>query len=447
MPIVPRRPLRAVSFWADLLSVRGRQKEKAPPVRVDAFRSQRWRQPAIIAILCLLPTSALAQDQSQAAPPAKPDTRTQLPELLQDSYLGLNIGYLSNPFSARQLQPGFTVGSVSVPHAAYGIGLFGYRLNRHLAAQITYVRPVNYVRYRDINGAATSNSVWMAYGAFTLKTQVPLTPATSVYAEAGLGITNRRGFDIGGAQVVAHELFRTFVVGGGLEYRASKSWDVVAGALYFPSDTRTRQPHALFVSGGVRYNAQVVPAHRVAANANSGFRFPEHHLTIAYSTHAMGYGANRVLSRQVPIFWGGKINVRSGGAVHYQRNVFHTSKIFALDFGMSVSRFESAKNRESFMTVSLYPQLRFVLLRSTNADMYVSYSVAGPTFISRKVIDGRETGRHRFTFQDGLGLGFYLGRDKRALFGIKLGHYSNGNLVGLNPGIAVPLAFELGYTF
>jgi len=97
--------------------------------------------------------------------------------------------------------------------------------------------------------------------------------------------------------------------------------------------------------------------------------------------------------------------------------------------------------------VSLYPQLRFMLVRTSRADLFVTYSVAGPTFISRKVIDGQETGLHRFTFQDGLGLGVYFGRDKHGMFGIKLGHYSNGNLVGGNPGIAVPIAFELGYAF
>jgi hypothetical protein len=392
-----------------------------------------------------------AQDQAATAPqesrPPKPDSRTQLPQFLWDSYLGLNIGYLSNPFSAEQLQPGSRTGSVTVPHAAFGIALFGYRFDPRFAAQLTYLRPVKYVRYDNINGQTTSNTVWMAYGALTLKSLIPISRVASAYAEAGIGVSNRRGFQINGVQVVANSFSRTFVAGVGVEYRMSKSWDLAGGALYFPGDSRTRQPRALFVSGGVRYNLRTVPPERVAANATAGFAFPEHLLMIGYSTPLLGYGANRLLSRQVPIFWGGKINVRTGAAIHYQRNVFHTRKRFGFDLGASLSRYESAQNHDTFTAVSLYPQLRFMLVRTSRADLYVAYSVAGPTFISRKVIDDRETGLHRFTFQDGLGLGVYLGRDKHATFGIKLGHYSNGNLVGGNPGIAVPIAFELGYAF
>lgn len=418
----------------------------SPVVLPASIARDRLRCGLSVAIALGLAT-VRAFAQPAPAPPATSDTRTQLPSFLQQAYVGLDIGLLGYTFSDEQLLPGHRSGAIHVPRAAFGVALFGHRFDRRLAAQMTYVRPVKYVRYVDVNGARSSDSVWMTYAAFTAKFNAEVQPGTSLYAEGGFGITNRRGFALGGAQVMTHALFPMLVFGGGLEHQLRPSWDLTARFIYFPSHAPTRQPRAVFLSGGIRYNLQMVPPDRVAANANSGFAFPEHTVSVGYTTSTMGYGANNVLSRQVAIFWGGKINVRSGAAVHYQRNVFHSRKRFAIDIGASLSRFESAGDKDLFTTLALYPQVRFVPFRGTRADLYIFYSVAGPTFVSRKVIDGRETGRYRFTFQDTLGAGMYLGPSKRVLLGIRLSHYSNGNLLGINPGIAVPMTFELGYAF
>jgi hypothetical protein len=57
---------------------------------VPAGRPRLRLTATILMVGCLLPVGAAAQDSS--APPAKRDTRTQLPEFLWDAYLGLNIG-------------------------------------------------------------------------------------------------------------------------------------------------------------------------------------------------------------------------------------------------------------------------------------------------------------------------------------------------------------------
>jgi hypothetical protein len=44
-------------------------------------------------------------------------------------------------------------------------------------------------------------------------------------------------------------------------------------------------------------------------------------------------------------------------------------------------------------------------------------------------------------------VGVYAGRDRRYNFELRVGHYSNGNLIPRNPGIKVPLTFNVGYAF
>ncbi|MFW5757424.1 MAG: acyloxyacyl hydrolase, partial [Bacteroidota bacterium] len=94
----------------------------------------------------------------------------------------------------------------------------------------------------------------------------------------------------------------------------------------------------------------------------------------------------------------------------------------------------------------LYPVLRFTLLRTSPADFFFFYSVAGPTFITDGVIDEVETGR-KFTFYDYMGIGTFAGDQRELSAELKIGHYSNGNLFPQNAGVMVPLTLSLGYNF
>ena len=98
------------------------------------------------------------------------------------------------------------------------------------------------------------------------------------------------------------------------------------------------------------------------------------------------------------------------------------------------------------MTLSAYPLLRFTILRTRPADVWAMYSLAGPTYISKTIIDGRDTGR-RFTFQDFMGAGAFAGKGRRVSLSVKINHYSNGNLFAENAGVKVPITFSIGYTF
>ena len=74
------------------------------------------------------------------------------------------------------------------------------------------------------------------------------------------------------------------------------------------------------------------------------------------------------------------------------------------------------------------------------------YSIAGPSFISKTVIDDEDIGK-KFTFQDNMGLGFFLGENRNYNLEFKIGHYSNGNIFEQNPGVKIPFSLNVGYAF
>jgi hypothetical protein len=73
--------------------------------------------------------------------------------------------------------------------------------------------------------------------------------------------------------------------------------------------------------------------------------------------------------------------------------------------------------------------------------------VAGPTVISQLVVDGQPIGTNHFIFQDAIGVGAFLGRDRHLIVGASVSHFSNGNLETRNPGMRVPLTIDIGYAF
>ena len=389
-----------------------------------------------LAVLCA-PRSALAQSD---------DTRTQYPALLQNSFITINVGAIDQPFSQAELQPGFRATSIEVPPIDVRVMLIGHEFTRFISAQASYMRPLNYVAYTGVRAGDTDvHHVRVNFGAFTLKARAPLGGRWSGYGEGGLGFTSRTGFSLGDVPVVTDAHYASPIVGGGIEYRVTPSWDLTGGVTLSPGHARVNQPRTLFFSGGFRYTMRPLPADRVAAAREGGFTFPRQVLQVEYSS-GTGYGVNDFVSRKVPIFWGGHAKVDFGIAPHYERNVFHTRKVFALDAGASAGFYRTRQNGDRFYTLSVYPLFRFTFLRTRLADMYFAYSLAGPTYISKIMLDGLDTGRH-FTFQDFMGFGWFAGRSRRLNAGVKINHYSNGNIFTQNAGVKIPLTFSVGYAF
>jgi len=399
---------------------------------------KRPRPAAAGLLLLCLRGSALAQ--------APGDTRTQYPLLLQNSYIAINVGAVDQPFSQAQLQPGFRAASIDVPRFDVRVMLVGHEFNRFLSAQASYMRPVNYVTYTSVRpGDTDAHHVRVNFGGVTLKARAPLRGRWSAYGEGGLGFTSRTGFDIGDTPVVTDAHYASPLVGGGIEYRITPAWDLTGGVTYSPGRGSVNQPRTVFSSGGFRYTMRPLPPDRVEANRNAGFVFPRQIVQVEYSS-GTGYAVNNFVSRKVPIFWGGHAKVDFGIAPHYERNVFHTRRVFGLDVGASTGFYKTRQHNDRFYTLSVYPLFRFTFLRARVADMYFAYSLAGPTYISKIVLDDLNTGRH-FTFQDFMGIGWFVGRSRNLNIGVKINHYSNGNIFTQNAGVKIPLTFSLGYAF
>ncbi len=382
-------------------------------------------------------------------PAVSQDERAQLPLLLRKSYTEVNIGSINYPFTAQQLEPGFNFESVTVPHVAVRLVLFGYDINKYLSAQITYMRPVLWVKYRySANDVFTTNSVWMNVAGLTLKPQLPLGKHFAIYGEGGLGIITRHGFEYwDGTTVVKDANYATFLFGAGLKYNINRHWALQAILSYSPANKKANQPYTTFFSPGFCYHLLPRTEEHLKKVAAAGRFFPKQMMRIGLTSNILGYGVNNFLSEgKIPVFWGGYAEVNNGMSWTYQRNVYHGAKVFSLDWGTNFCLWETNKYHNGFFTLSVFPVFRFNYLHTKMVDCYFYYSVAGPAYISGTLLDGFLMGQN-FTFQDTMGTGIFVGKQRRFNADLKIGHYSNGNLFTENDAVKVPLTVELGYTF
>jgi len=375
------------------------------------------------------------------------DNRTQYPPLLKKAFFGIDVGWIDYPFSNKNLPANYQAQTIVIPHTAPRLTLFGYHFTKNLSARITYMRPVQWVLYKNLNGDESKHSVWMNVGGLTIKQNIPFTNRLSVYGEAGLALITRNGFDVNSVPVISDGNYSTISAGGGVEYHVNAKWDLNFYFGYAPGKEQLNQPKTVFVGGGFTYNMHPLTVTSDKINSNRNVVFPKQVLQFSYATNKFGYGVNHFFAEgKVPVFWGGLAEVENGFSVNYTRNVFHTSKIFALDIGGSFGSWQSKVNEQNFYAFSIYPLLRFNVLRYRLADVYFFYSVAGPSFISQTQIDGHDTGKH-FTFRDVMGVGSYLGHSHLVNTEISIGHFSNGNLFPNNAAVKIPLSFSLGYAF
>ncbi|NOT49767.1 MAG: acyloxyacyl hydrolase [Chitinophagaceae bacterium] len=374
--------------------------------------------------------------------------RIQYPPGLLNSHFGVSIGYIHYGFSSKQLEPGFSVSSVAIPPAGVRINLIGHRFNKYLSVNIHYMRPVNWVKYKNVNGDNKEHSVWMNVAGLTLLSQLPVSKKISLYGEAGIAIITRKGFKINNVWAVKDANYISGFFEGGFYYHLNNKWDLLTSLSYSPSHKKEAQPATYFYSAGFRYNIRPLPGKKLDENKKAGYKFPRNTIQLGIATNGLGYGANNFAYKKspIPFFWGGMAEVKSGIALHYHRNIFHAKKVFSFDWGISASFWKSRIEQNSFFTLSAFPILRFNVVHTAPADYYFYYSIAGPTYISGKIIDGNNTGRH-FTFQDLLGIGSFIGKKRKLNAEIRIGHYSNGNIFPYNDGVKIPLTFCLGYCF
>lgn len=397
----------------------------------------------IILATCLATTvSAVAASVTQY----KPDDRSQLPAALDNSYVGMGAGYTDIPYSNSDLINGFHADSFKNP--SFGLNVFiGHFFNPYLAAELSLMRPVEWSYANNVVSNNDKHSIWISLFGLSLRPTLPITQKFSLYGLAGVGLISRHGFNAGHANATAipSKNIATLLTGGGATYALTPAWHLNAGVEYALARPSQQQPHMVYVYGGFYYLFSKL---HLPDYYSDNYIFHKNLLRVGmFSTNWFNPNVAKYFTvGYLPIFWSGDLKVKNGGSVFYERNVFHTHKYFSLDLGTSISTYHSQVNNTPFQAFSVFPEIRVWLLRKQLVDLYFMYSVAGPTYLTRRNMDGINLGGH-FSFQDLLGLGMFIGKEKHLNINAEIGHYSNGNVLPNNPGVEVPLMLSLGYAF
>lgn len=371
------------------------------------------------------------------------DGAAQLPYVLQNAYVGVSTGYFNAKFKNQDLPAGYTASSISNPHGSARV-VVGTRINKNFAFQLSLLRPFYWTKYRDINGAGGHNTVWLNIFGATLKPSINIGHSLSLYAEGGYGLISRHGFAIAGTNVMPDATLSGFMLGGGAEYRIKPHWGLNIGTIYLPAHKSKQQPAVSYTYFGVNYYLHKLSPETVTKSAANNALFPRNYAFASISNSSLGYGPlSAVSAKKVPIFFRGAVRMRTGYGLGYERNVFHSAKHFALNVGANVEKWQSKINKSDVYTIAVYPNFRFILVNKPQFAWYLNYEIAGPTYISKSFIDGNDIGKN-FIFQDAIGTGFNFGPQQRFNLGVKIMHYSNGNLFPQNPGVETPVTVDFG---
>ena len=125
------------------------------------------------------------------------------------------------------------------------------------------MRPVDWVAYKNVNGDRSSHSVWMNVAGLTIKSKLPIKQKFSVYAEGGLGIITRNGFEIDQVFVVKDANYATILTGAGLQYHLNKKWEFMLNMAWSPANGKEKQPSTIFYSGGFNFKMHPLPPEKV----------------------------------------------------------------------------------------------------------------------------------------------------------------------------------------
>lgn len=426
---------------------------KVNPIPInDRFTIQsilRITKLTIFILLCVQSTQIFSQDTIRV-----PDNRAQLNKFLSRGSVNVNFGYIQYPFSNANLTTdGYQAESVNISHFAARI-LLGYRINKTFSVHYSVMRAAIWPSYKFIrqDGNIEKHVVDVNEWGLTLKSKFPINQKNSVFVEGGIGLLSRNGFITGNERAsISDQNYLTFLSAAGIQHKISSNWDGIFMATFSPQNNANKQPYTIFASLGFVYHMHLLSDEAVAKNTNSAYIFPKQYIQIGAASNVLGFTSHKLFSitgNQIglPIFWKGKVQAQTGGAITYQKNVFHTKKVFSLDWGTSISFWQTEINKDRFFTISVFPVLRFWFLRTKFNDYYFVYSIVGPSYISNKFLDDRNTGEN-ITYQDFMGFGSFFGKQRKLNAEIKILHYSNGNIFAINPGIDIPLMLNLGYAF
>lgn len=380
--------------------------------------------------------------------------KTKFTNFLSKSYYSINLGGIFYPFSNDNLAPGYQSATLSKNRFS-GRLLLGHKFAKNWSAQFGTMRPASWFKFDNVNNVGYENSVWINAWSLSLKKDFNLSEKTSFYAEAGIANVTRVGFPIGNTIVYDDAHFGSLIYGFGLQYWLSKKWRLSANATFIPKASKYNQPSISQASLGFEYHLQQLDDKIAKSYASNEYFFPKNIFQISYGTGAIGYGMNRFFSMNmklgnfesfgIPVFWLGDIRANHSVSLTYQTLIYRSERIFSLDWGVSATYFQS-DGKENVFAFSIFPVLRFYLMRRKGYDFYTNYSIIGPTYLTKSVVDGFDSGTN-ITYQDTMGFGVFFGKNRKYNFELRIMHYSNGNIFSDNAGVAVPIQFTFGKTF
>ena len=403
-----------------------------------------------LSIFFLLFFYTLLQCQEHKSP------KTQPSKFLENFYYTVNFGGIFYPFTNDNLIDGYKTDTFSKNYFSGRIG-FGYKFKENLALQFGVMRPAAWFKYDNINNIGYDRSVWINAWYLTLKKNINLTKKFSFFGEAGAANVTRIGFSISDKVIYPDAHFGSFIYGFGFNYKLSERWRLNLNGTFIPKRPSQNQPSISQTTVGFEYHIQKIDDKLALTYANDKkYFFPNNILQVSYGNSAIGFGVNRFFGMSlkvgdfesfgVPVFWVGEVKAAQSFSITYQRLAFRTQKLFSLDWGVSVTYFNTEATNENVFAFSIFPTMRFYVLRKKGFDMYANYAVIGPTLLTKKNLDNLNTGP-KTTFQDTMGLGIFFGKKRSYNAELRIMHYSNGNIFPQNSGVAVPIQFTVGKTF
>ena len=179
-----------------------------------------------------------------------------------------------------------------------------------------------------------------------------------------------------------------------------------------------------------------------ADNDTNDYYFAKHQFSIGiYNKHIL---PDDIPHPPHPLFWKSRLKIHHGVTFIYEYLVFHTKKYFSVNLVGSLSRWVA--NSQAQYALSFLFELRFWLFRTNSFNPYITYSIGGPTLLTRRNFADANLGA-RFIFQDFIGIGALIGKTHHIDISLKLYHYSNGDLFLHNDGFDVPVVLTIGYAF
>ena len=385
----------------------------------------------------------------------KIESKTQPSEFLSKAFYSINFGGIFYPFSNSNLIDGYKTDTYSRNYFS-GRLLLGYKLKPNLALQFGTLRPAAWFKYDNINNIGYDRSVWINAWTLSLKQNINLNKKLSVFGEFGAANVTRVGFSINDKVIYPDAHFGSILYGFGFNYKLNDKFRLNLNGTFLPAKEKHNQPSISQVTFGFEYHLNKLPEEKAEKFENNKYFFPDNLIQVSYGTSKIGFGMNRFFGMSlkvgnfesfgIPVFWVGEVKAANTFSVTYQKLAFRTEKIFSLDWGVSVTHFNTEATNEKVMAFSVFPSMRFYLMRRAKFDFYANYSLIGPTYLTVKNIDKLNTGP-KITFQDTMGFGVFFGKKRRYNAELRIMHYSNGNNFPQNAGVAVPIQFTLGKTF